>query len=141
MQHPALASITLAPAPSTATAAAKPGSALEQLIGEIVAQAVAVIAVGLDERANGGLRPKTRLTGGDLIAQLYALREVYLAERGALDFNCAAREYGKRVIAAHYAVATRDLGHPVAKLTDVMLDVMVKWPLDILAGVVRSQSN
>jgi hypothetical protein len=92
------------------------------LIGEVVAAAVAVIAVGLDERANGGLRPKTRLTGGDLIAQLYALREVYLAEPGALDFNRVAREHGKRAIAAHYAAARRELGHPVAELTEAMLE-------------------
>jgi hypothetical protein len=111
------------------------------LIGEIVAAAVAVTAVGLDERSNGGLRQKTRLTGGDLIAQLYALREVYLAEPGALDFNRVAREHGKRAIVAHYAAATRELGHPVAELTDVMLDEMVSWPLDILGQVVRSQSN
>jgi len=72
---------------------------MAELIGEVVAAAVAVIAVGLDERSNGGLRLKTKLTGGDLIAQLYALRQ---ACAGELDFDATAREYGKRAIAARY---------------------------------------
>jgi hypothetical protein len=137
VQHPTPANITLAPAPSTATA--KSASSLEQLIGELVAAAVAVISVGLDERANGGLRPKTKLAGGDLIAQLFTLRQ---ACAGELDFDVVAREYGKRAIAARYAAAIRGLPDaPQGELTDAMLDEMVSWPLDMLAGVVRSQLN
>ena len=111
--HPAPAITPRAPCPPLPQS-----PSIAELIGEIVAQITAVIAVGLDERSNGGLRPRTKTCGGDLIAQLYALREVYLAEPGALDFNRVAREHGKRAIAAHYAAAARELGHPVAELTD-----------------------
>jgi hypothetical protein len=132
--HPTPAAASPSPCPSLPQT-----PAIAELIGEVVAAAVAVIAVGLDERSNGGLRLKTKLTGGDLIAQLYALRQ---ACAGELDFDATAREYGKRAIAAHYAAAKRELPNaPQGELTDVMLDEMVTWPLDILAGVVRSQLN
>jgi hypothetical protein len=112
---------------------------LAELIGEVVAAAVAVIAVGLDERGNGGLRPKTKLTGADLITQLFALRQ---ACAGELDFDVTAREYGKRAVAARYTAAKRELPDaPQGELTDVMLDELVSWPLDILAGVVRATVN
>jgi hypothetical protein len=113
------------------------------LIGEIVEQATAVIAVGLDERSNGGLRPKTKLVGGDLIAQLYGLREAWLsrAEPGGLDFDTTAREYGKRAIAARYGKLKRELREPYTELSDAVLGEMVSWPLDILAGVVRATVN
>jgi hypothetical protein len=100
-----------------------------------------VIALALDERANGGLRPRTKTCGGDLIAQLYGLRSAWLSQAG-LDFDATAREYGKRAIAARYAAAKRELPDaPQGELTDVMLDEMVSWPLDILAGVVRAELN
>jgi hypothetical protein len=79
------------------------------------------------------------MCGGDLIAQLFALRQ---ACAGELDFDATAREYGKHAIAARYAAAKRELPDaPQAAPTDVMLDEMVSWPLDILAGVVKSQLN
>ena len=112
--------------------------AFAELIGEIVAAAVAVIAVGLDERSNGGLRPRTKLAGGDLIAQLYTLRQ---ACTGELDFDATARECGKRALAARYVELKRELCEPYTKLTDAVLDELVSWPLDILGQVVRSQLN
>jgi hypothetical protein len=131
---------THAPAPSTAA----PVHTLALLIGEIIAAAASVIALALDERANGGLRPRTKTCGGDLIAQLYALRSAWLsqAEPGWLNFDATAREYGKRAIAARYAAAKRELPDaPQAEPTDAMLDELVSWPLDILEQVVRSQLN
>jgi len=117
----------------------EPPPAIERIIGELVAAAACAIAQTLDERANGGLRPRTKMCGGDLITQLYALRQ---ACAGELDFDATARAYGKRAIAAHYAAARRELPDaPQGELTDAMLDEMVKWPLDILAKVVRSQMN
>src|SRR5262245_29460221 len=132
--RPTPAAVSLSPCPPLL-----PAPSMAELIGELVAAAVAVIAVGLDERASGGLRPKTKLTGADLITQLYALRQ---ACAGELDFDAVAREYGKRAIAARYAALKRSLPDvPQAELTDAMLNELVSWPLDILAGVVRSQLN
>jgi len=65
--------------------------------------------------------------GGDLIAQLYALRQYMV---GTWDFDAMAREYGKRVLRERYD-----------DLTDAALDELVSWPLDLLAKVVRSQMN
>src|SRR5262245_44582071 len=89
--HPTPASITLAPARSTAA----PVHTLEQLIGEMVANAAAAVARALRERANGGLTPATKMYGGDLIARLYSLRQACLAE---LDFDAVAREQGAAVL-------------------------------------------
>jgi hypothetical protein len=101
-----------------------------------------VIACALDERANGGLRPKTKMCGGDLIAQLYGLRSAWLSQaESGIDFDAMARNQGKRALRERHAKLKRELGHSVPELTDVMLDEMVSWPLDLLAGVVRSQLN
>ena len=104
-----------------------PPPAMERVIGEVVAAAARAIVRALMEYQNGGARPATTRHGGDLIAQLYALRQATIEQ---LDFDAMARTYGKRVLREHYA-----------DVSDAALDELVSWPLDILAKVVRSQMN
>ena len=100
---------------------------IERCIGELVADACGAIAMALREYQDGGLRAKTKLHGGDLIARLYSLRQYMV---GYWDFDAMARTYGKRVLRERYD-----------DLSDAALDELVSWPLDLLAKVVRSQMN
>ncbi len=53
-----------------------------------MADAASKIAIALAELHNGGLTPATKQHGGDLVAQLYGLRQ-YMA--GYRDFDAMAR--------------------------------------------------
>ena len=53
-----------------------------------MAAAASKIAIALAELHNGGLTPATKQHGGDLVAQLYGLRQ-YMA--GYWDFDAVAR--------------------------------------------------
>ena len=64
--------------------------------------------------------------GGELIAQLYALRQYMV---GTWDFDAMAREYGKLVLREH-------CGNDVSAAT---IDELVAAVIDILGKVVRSQ--
>jgi hypothetical protein len=57
VQNPAATDITFAPVPSTAEIS----PTLEQLIGELVAAAAALIAEGVRERARGKLTTPTKM--------------------------------------------------------------------------------
>jgi len=108
-------------------ASQEPPPAIERVIGELVAAAARAIVRALVEYQNGGAQPSTTRQGGDLIAQLYGLRQATVEE---LDFDATARACGKRVLRERYD-----------DVSDVVLDELVSWPLDILAEVVRSQMN
>ena len=116
----------------------EPPPLIERVIGEVVAAAARAIVRALMEYQNGGAQPATTRHGGDLIAQLYALRQ---ACAGELDFDAVARSQGKRALRERYARLKHAPGRPVTELTDAMLDEMVAWPLNILGQVVRSQMN
>ena len=103
----------------------EPPPLIERVIGEVVAAAARAIVRALMEYQNGGAQPATTRHGGDLIAQLYSLRQSTI---GYLDFDATARAPGKRVLRESYA-----------DVSDAALDELVSWPLDILAKVVRSQ--
>jgi hypothetical protein len=99
---------------------------IERAIGDQVADACGAIARALMEYQNGGLTTGTKMHGGDLIAQLYALRQYMV---GTWDFDAMAREYGKLVLRER-------CGNDVSEAT---IDELVAAVLDILAKVVRSQ--
>ena len=90
-----------------------------------MAAAARAIVRALMEYQNGETRPATTRHGGDLIAQLYSLRQSTI---GYLDFDATARAYGKLVLRERYG-----------DVSDAVLDELVSWPLDILVKVVRSQ--
>jgi hypothetical protein len=79
-----------APARSTNKTPASTSS-LEPLVGKLVASAAFVIVEALAEYQAGGLTPVTKSRGGDLIAELYGLRQFMLAD---FDFDSIARTHG-----------------------------------------------
>jgi hypothetical protein len=91
----------------------------------MVADAACLLTQALLEYRDGELHPATKMLGGYLIASLYELRQ-YTA--GYLPFDEVARHYGKLVLRERHD-----------DVSDVALDELVSWPLDILAKVVRSQ--
>jgi len=71
---------------------------IERVIGEATAAAAAALAQALTEHwSDGGLSFKAKKTGGDLVAELWKLRQGTLGE---LDFESVAREQGRRALAA-----------------------------------------
>jgi hypothetical protein len=127
------AAITV-PAPSTVEIEIS----LPTVIGETVAMAAIVIAAGLEERRNGGLRPETRHRAGDLVAALYQLHQRCA---GAFDFDSAAREFGKRALQARYVQAKGKLNGSCPPFTEEMAAEMVGWPLDALYKVIAAEAN
>jgi len=110
---------------------------LPTVIGETVALAAITMAMGLDERGNGGLRPETRQRGGDLVAALFNLHQKCA---GDFDFFDVAREQGKRALHARYAQAGKFNGS-CPPFNDSMADEMVSWPLDTLHKVIAAEMN
>jgi hypothetical protein len=94
--HPTPAVTTHALARSTSTTPASTGS-LEPLIGRLVAAAGIAIVEALSEYRDGGLTPKTKGRGGDLIAQLVGLYQFAIAD---LDFDSVARVHGTAALCA-----------------------------------------
>jgi hypothetical protein len=127
------AAITLAPSSTVEIELSLP-----VVIGETVAMAASVIAAGLDERANGGLRPETRQRGGDLVAALFNLHQKCA---GAFDFDFVAREYGKRALHVRYAQAKSKMNGSCPPFTEEMAAEMVNWPLDALYKVIAAEMN
>lgn len=111
---------------------------LPAVIGETVAAAAITIAVALDERRNGGLRPETRQRGGDLVAALFNLHQKCA---GDFDFDAVAREYGKRALHTRYTQLKRKLNGSCPPFNDEMAAEMVSWPLDTLHKVIAAELN
>jgi len=108
------------PAPAVTISAPVPSitaSSLECLIGETMMLASAAVAAALDERSRGRVSRQTSQQGGDLLVQLYALRQVCVNE--GLDFDHIARTFGKCA----------------------MLDEMIGWPLALLGKIVRTRMH
>jgi hypothetical protein len=113
---------THAPAPSKADIA----PTLERLVGELVAAAGMAIAEALAERSDGGLTPATRVRGGDLIAQLYGLRQFLIVDFP--NFDSIARTHGLAALRA-------------CDVPPATADVLVNEVLAIVAKVVRASGE
>jgi hypothetical protein len=111
---------------------------LPVVIGEVTATAAIMIAVALDERANGGLTLKTRQRGGDLVAALYQLHQKCA---GDFSFFDVAREQGKRALHARYAQAKGKFNGSCPPFTEEMAEEMVSWPLDTLNRVIATEMS
>jgi hypothetical protein len=111
-------------APARSTAKPSPNT-IERHVGEIVAAAACSILKALHEYQNGGLSSRTKMAGGDLLAQLYGLRCFMI---DAWDFDAICREHGKLALrAADFSASTAD------KLID---EVMI-----LLHKIVRAEAN
>ena len=92
----------------------------------MVAAAAGAIAQALREFQNGGLTTGTKMRGGDLIAQLYGLRQFLIVDLP--NFDAIAREHGVAMLRA-------------ADVSPATADVLVNEVLAIVAKVVRASVN
>jgi hypothetical protein len=116
--------IPFAPAPSTNKTPASTGS-LEPLVGRLVAAAGITIVEALGEYRDGGLTPRTKGRGGDLIAQLVGL---YQFAVGDFDFDSVARVHGMAALCA-------------ADVNPVTADRLVTEVLNLMHKIVRTTLN
>src|SRR5262249_58986510 len=93
-----LAPVDTVLAPARSTDDSQPS--LEHAIGELVAQVAAALAAGLREIQRGKLSSSTKARGGDLIAGLFALRQVMI---GTWDFDGICRQHGPAALPHPYA--------------------------------------
>jgi len=113
-------------APASSPAKAPAPNTLEHLVGCTVAAAAGAIAEALAERQGGGLTPRTRQRGGDLICKLVRLRQLLIVDFP--DFDSMARTHGLAALRA------RDVPPTTA-------DVLVDEVLDLLAKISRVALN
>jgi hypothetical protein len=116
---------THALARSTNKTPASTGSSLEPLIGRLVAAAGITIVEALGEYRDGGLTPRTKGRGGDLIAQLVGLYQFAIAD---LDFDSIARVHGTAALRS-------------ADVNPVTADRLVSEVLALLHKVVQTTLN
>jgi len=95
-----------------------PFTALEQVVGEIAADAAVALARALREFQTDGLSAReTRMHVGDLIARLFELWQV---GAGQIDFYAAARARGARLLQERYG---KDIdARTIAVLIDAVLE-------------------
>src|SRR5262249_424573 len=117
-----------APAPLPVASALPSALPLEQIIGEVTADAAVVLARALREFQNDGLSPRTRGHWGDLIVRLFELWQV---GAGQIDFYAVARARGARLLQERYG---KDIN---ARAIAVLIDGV----LEILQKIVRSELN
>ena len=113
---------------SLPTASLQPSAlVLEQIIGEIAADAAAALARALREFQTDGLSFEAKMRVGDLIARLFELRLC----AGQIDFYAVARASGIRLLRERYG---EDISaRTIAALTDTVIEILQK--------VVRSELN
>ena len=104
------------------------GPSIERHVGEIVAAAAGTLAEGLRERSRGKLSLRTKMAGGDLIVELFKLRQMMVAD---WLFDRICRQHGA-------AVLRETCGSDVNAAT---IDELVTAVLEILANVVRKAIN
>src|SRR5262249_26276070 len=121
-----LAPVDTVLAPARSTDDSQPS--LEHAIGELVAQVAAALAAGLRAIQRGKLSSSTKARGGDLIAGLFALRQVMI---GTWDFDGICRQHGAAVLREQY-------GSDVDART---IEELVGAVMEILAKVTRAAAN
>ena len=98
----------------------------------MVAGMASALGLALAERRSGGvLTSETKRRAGELLAELYCLRET-MARNG--DFYALARQHG--------TAAMREMREIYgAKVSSEMIDKLITEALSILSGFVKTQSN
>jgi len=117
-----------APASLPAASLQPSALALEEIIGEIAADAAVALARALREFQTDGLSSRTRGHWGGLIARLFDLWQVCA---GQIDFSAVARARGARLLQQRYG---RDIN---ARTIVVLIDGV----LESLQHVLRSELN
>ena len=101
---------------------------LEEIVGEVTADAAVVLARALREFQNDGLSPRTRGHWGDLIVRLFELWRICA---GRIDFYAVARDRGARLLQERHG---KDLD---ARTITVLLGAVI----ECLRQVVRAELN
>jgi hypothetical protein len=113
---------------SLPTASLQPSAlVLEQIIGEIAADAAAALAQALHEFQTDGLSFEAKMRVGDSIARLFELRLCV----DQIDFFDVARAHGARRLQERYG---RDVN---ARTRVVLIDAV----LEILQQILRAELN
>jgi hypothetical protein len=108
------------------TIAAKAKIEVELEIGEAAANAIAAMALAVNEHWNSGHSTSVRTLGGETIARLFALQEATL---GRVDFPTVVRQEGKRVLFQRYSAKYG------AEMSDGAFDILVDGVLEIVSKV------
>src|SRR5215813_9363734 len=96
-----------------------PSTRLLQHVGKLTADAAVTAARAWHESQNGGLTTKTKMHGGDQIAQLFELWQVCA---GQVDFYAVARAGGIRLLRERYS---EDISaRTIAALIDTVLEIL-----------------
>jgi hypothetical protein len=120
--------VLTAPAPLPVASSLPSTLPLEQIIGEVTADAAVVLAQALREFQNDELSTGSRMQWGDRIAQLFELRLIYA---GQIDFYAVARARGAHLLQERHG---EDLdARTIAMLIDAVIEV--------LQQVVRAELN
>jgi hypothetical protein len=93
-------------------------SDLRAAIGEAMAAAATVLCQGVVELAGRGLRPETKMLGGERLARLYWLQQ---SAPAGFNFAAAVRTEGRRALREIHG---EDL---------LVLDILIDGALEILA--------
>ena len=117
-----------APAPLPVASSLPSALPLEQIIGEVAADAAVVLARALREFQTDGLSARTKMHGGDRIARLFELWQVCA---GQVDFYAVARARGTRLLRER-------CGEDISART---IAALIDTVLDILQKLVRSELN
>src|SRR5262245_39288961 len=100
-------------------ASALPSALLLEQVGELTANAAATVARAWCESQNGGLTTKTKMHGGDQIAQLFELWQVCA---GQIDFYAVARARGIHLLWERYG---EDISaRTIAALVDTVIEIL-----------------
>jgi len=118
----------IAPDPLPVALALPSALPLEQIIGEVTADAAVVLARALCEFQTDELSTRSRMQWGDRVAQLF---ELWLVHAGQIDFYAVARARGTRLLQERYG---RDIN---ARTITVLIDAV----LEILQQVIRLELN
>src|SRR5262249_8686299 len=120
----------IAPDPLPVALALPSALPLEQIIGEVTADAAVVLARALCEFQTDELSTRSRMQWGDRVAQLF---ELWLVHAGQIDFYAVAgaAAAGPRLLQERYG---RDIN---ARTITVLIDAV----LEILQQVIRLELN
>jgi hypothetical protein len=103
---------------------------VERAIGTGVAELASIIAKGLLERQDGGLKRETRAEGADMLARLARVKMHHP------NFDMVAKKYGVQALIEHISAP------PDPQVPDeVMIGKLVDGTLQLISGIVKKVLN
>jgi hypothetical protein len=132
-----LPALELPPTPTTASTE-PPATDLETTIGAVVADAVAVLAWGLNDCWRcGSLTPENREAAGGPLTKLALMQLAH--ESGDLDFVALAREAGRRELRRVCDADVSLFQRHGSAAVDAAVDFYINGILEIVGNAVRDE--